>query len=57
MKAPCYKCEDRNMTCHSTCNKYKAFRKGIDDFKEEKREYDNYLYDAMRRMSSTRKSV
>ena len=23
--APCFKCEDRYVGCHSTCNKYKEF--------------------------------
>lgn len=26
MKAPCYKCEDRTVTCHTTCEKYIAFK-------------------------------
>lgn len=27
MKYPCYNCPDRQQSCHSGCEKYKAFRK------------------------------
>lgn len=30
---PCYKCTDRDITCHSTCEKYKEFRKKVDAYK------------------------
>lgn len=33
MKAPCYKCPDRVMHCHSTCEKYIEYSK----FKETER--------------------
>jgi hypothetical protein len=26
MKAPCFKCENRTVSCHSTCEKYLAYR-------------------------------
>lgn len=27
MKAPCYKCEQRHVSCHDNCMKYKEYRK------------------------------
>ena len=40
----CYQCQDRHitteggrtLTCHSTCDKYKKFRKELDEFNAEK---------------------
>lgn len=34
MKVPCLNCNERNAICHSTCSKYKKFRK----FKDEENE-------------------
>lgn len=28
---PCSGCEDREVLCHSTCDKYKEYRKSLDD--------------------------
>ena len=43
---PCLNCEDRTITCHSTCEKYKAFRERLDLIREGKKKHwpDNYLY-------------
>ena len=30
MKCPCYKCEERNAHCHSTCERYKEYRAELD---------------------------
>lgn len=30
---PCYKCEERQIKCHSTCEKYKEWRKAYDEQK------------------------
>ena len=30
-KVPCYKCEDRIVGCHSTCERYIAYRKETDE--------------------------
>lgn len=34
MKVPCLNCNERTVGCHSTCSKYKEFRK----FKDEENE-------------------
>ena len=44
---PCYKCEDREVGCHSNCEKYKEFakkRKSIGDLKRS--QFDATGYDA-----------
>ena len=33
-KSPCKDCVDRQVGCHSTCEKYIAFRKELDDLHE-----------------------
>lgn len=38
-KAPCYKCEDRAVTCHSTCEKYKAFQEENQEAKVNRMEH------------------
>jgi len=30
LQAPCHKCEDRVLGCHSTCEKYKKFKQEND---------------------------
>lgn len=30
MKVPCYGCEERQVGCHSKCEKYIAYRKALD---------------------------
>lgn len=44
--SPCKDCEDRNVGCHSKCEKYIEFKRMRDERKTEnkiKREYDYYL--------------
>lgn len=36
MKAPCYKCEDRKLSCHTSCKKYI-------DWLQEKRKENKYI--------------
>lgn len=41
MKEPlskCLDCKDRHVGCHSKCEKYKAFRKALDEYREQVRE-------------------
>jgi hypothetical protein len=43
-KSPCKNCVDRHLKCHSTCEKYLAFRKELDDLREvveKKKRTDN----------------
>lgn len=35
MKVPCYKCKDRKVGCHSTCQRYIEFRKALDAANEK----------------------
>lgn len=32
-RTPCYKCADRTVTCHSECEKYKGWRKELEEKK------------------------
>ena len=32
-KCPCYQCTEREKACHSTCEKYKDWRKAYDEWK------------------------
>lgn len=46
-KAPCKDCPDRRVGCHSTCEKYLAFRKERDElnektYKQKEVEYADY---------------
>lgn len=34
MKSPCFKCENRHLGCHITCNTYKSFKGKINTEKE-----------------------
>lgn len=36
MEAPCYKCSDRKLGCHSTCDKYKEFKERIEDWHKKR---------------------
>lgn len=40
MKAPCYKCPDRKLGCHSNCSKYKSFKTSIELAKQNKKKED-----------------
>lgn len=31
MNSPCYKCDDRELPCHDTCDKYVKYRAVMDD--------------------------
>ena len=33
-QSPCYKCSDRNLGCHATCDKYIKFRKDCDEYNQ-----------------------
>lgn len=37
MKSPCYKCNERTSTCHSTCEKYKMW---VEQMKVRKRQIE-----------------
>lgn len=36
MKAPCKDCPDRQVGCHSTCEKYIEFKKEADEQRQER---------------------
>ena len=41
----CYGCKERHVGCHSSCPKYKAFKKSLKELKErQKLENINYAY-------------
>ena len=56
MKAPCLNCEDRTITCHSECEKYKDYTKQLAAYKEKEREklLDGYIFDAINQMKTSR---
>ena len=37
MKSPCYKCTERNSTCHSTCEKYTMW---VEEIQQRKRQME-----------------
>ena len=48
IKPPCFKCKDRNVGCHSSCEKYKSFSEELGEIKNKRlKEYnrDNMLVD------------
>lgn len=40
MQAPCYKCPDRKLGCHSNCSKYNEFKININLAKQNKKKED-----------------
>lgn len=49
--APCGVCEMHTATCHSSCEKYREYRKQIDAGKKEKKKSrEGYLYAYMNRL-------
>lgn len=36
----CYKCPDRKLGCHKSCEKYLAERKAYDEMREKKRKHE-----------------
>ena len=44
MNAPCKNCPDREIGCHSKCNKYSEFRKKRDEELDRKRKEDDVAY-------------
>lgn len=34
INAPCYKCEERHINCHSECDKYKVYKEDVKRFHE-----------------------
>lgn len=45
MQAPCKDCPDRHYLCHSTCEKYREFRKHRDFILEQKRKEQQLIDD------------
>lgn len=41
MVAPCKDCTDRELGCHSKCEKYKAFKEWNDQAREKRRQEDS----------------
>lgn len=43
--APCMNCSDRFVGCHSKCERYKAYRKMIDERKKQKMKHKGTAFD------------
>lgn len=50
IKPPCFKCKDRTVGCHSSCEKYASFKEELDEIRgcatsenEKKRMLDDYV--------------
>lgn len=60
MKAPCKNCEQRHESCHSDCDKYKAYRDGIKERQEEEKkqkEVDRFASDRKRRTEKYKQRI
>lgn len=42
--SPCFECEERHMKCHAECERYKAFKQGIEEDKQKAAEYRERYY-------------
>lgn len=42
--SPCFECEERHMRCHAECEKYKAFKQGIEEDKQKVADYREKYY-------------
>lgn len=59
-KSPCRDCPDRAVLCHSTCEKYIAYRNKQDDYNElvrEGRDFENMKYVCDRRSQEIKKKL
>ncbi|WP_158220073.1 hypothetical protein [Tissierella sp. P1] len=53
MNKPCYDCPDREIGCHSDCDKYLCYKEKLKEkkaFLEVDRAFGDYLYHATKRM-------
>lgn len=41
MLAPCKGCQDRHTLCHGQCERYKEFKKQVDDIRQKEQQYRN----------------
>ena len=39
---PCYKCDNRKMSCHSNCKKYKKWKKYNNEINDNRHKNDDY---------------
>jgi hypothetical protein len=47
MKAPCKNCMQRNLGCHSKCDKYQAFRTELDSInakRKAERDFNDFIH-------------
>lgn len=52
--APCQNCVDRFVGCHAGCERYNLFkerRNAVNTEREERRDIQDYVYTAIKRMS------
>lgn len=55
IKNPCYGCEDRELGCHSSCEKYAEFKIKLDEFRSGR---DTQLYlDKMKYWGARRSNI
>lgn len=57
MNKPCYDCPDREIGCHSDCDKYLCYKEKLKEkkaFLEVDRAFGDYLYHAIKRMKGVR---
>lgn len=52
MKCPCYKCERRQVGCHSKCDDYKEYRACLNEGLDTMHEYKEYSRMSGRRWTS-----
>lgn len=62
VKGPCLNCKDRDIHCHSTCEKFKAYEDEYKEYKEKLDKYKRekfvncaYISESIRRMSKKKK--
>ena len=51
--APCYKCEERHIGCHSTCERYQAYAGIVAESREERREFAEKQTNSRAKLSQT----
>lgn len=47
MTAPCKDCQDRELKCHATCDRYKEFRQKRDDYNTYRFQAQEEVHDIM----------
>ena len=53
-KNPCFQCEDRNVWCHSNCERYQEYRRAWDEAKAKRDEERKAVQETIERFAKAK---